>query len=181
MVETIKNNISILDVCSKYNIKLNRANFAKCPKHKDRTPSMKIYSDNNSWHCFSCNNGGDVISLVQAIYDIDFKTAVAQINNDFNLNINLYHKPSKSDLKRIMEQRDKKIRKEKQLENRILFLCDLHRKFYNTIEKLKEETHRYNWEEKTSLIAKWQIELEKIDYKIEVLREWNLENIKKTS
>jgi len=172
MVESIKNAISILDVCSKYNIILNRSNFACCFLHTDKTPSMKIYPNNNSWHCFSCNSGGDVISLVQAIYDIDFKTAINQINQDFNLNINLYSKLSKTDLKRIKEQRELKLKKEKEKTDRILFLSGLHNKFFNSIKILESEIHKYNWEEKTYLISKLQMELYKINYKIEVLEKW---------
>lgn len=172
MVETIKNSISILDVCNKYGIKLNRTNFASCPKHKDRTPSMKIYPDNNSWHCFSCNSGGDIINLVQAIYNTDFKNTVAQINQDFGLDINLYHKPSKEEIKRIKEQRELKLKKEKETLYKILHLLSIHNKIFNCIKELEKEIHKYNWEEKTKIISKWQMELEKINYKIEVLEEY---------
>jgi DNA primase len=35
----------------------------RCPFHEDNTPSLHVY-ENDSWHCFSCKRGGDVISFV---------------------------------------------------------------------------------------------------------------------
>ena len=45
-----------------------------CPFHQDKTPSMGI--KNNRFHCFSCGEKGDVITLYQKLNDCDFKTAV---------------------------------------------------------------------------------------------------------
>lgn len=33
------------------------------PGHTDRTPSFTVWSDNNSWWCFGCSRGSDVIDL----------------------------------------------------------------------------------------------------------------------
>lgn len=35
------------------------------PDHDDRSPSMQIYRDTNSVHCFSCNQGGDVVAVAR--------------------------------------------------------------------------------------------------------------------
>jgi len=55
---------------------INRAGFASCPLHSDRTPSLRYYKDNNSWFCFSCSKGGDVIDLVQAMKGCTLQEAV---------------------------------------------------------------------------------------------------------
>lgn len=55
---------------------INRSGFATFPLHSDRTPSLRYYKDNNSWFCFSCNKGGDVIDLVQAMKGCSLKEAV---------------------------------------------------------------------------------------------------------
>lgn len=55
---------------------INRSGFATCVFHEDKTPSLRYYKDNNSWFCFSCNKGGDVIDLVQAIKSCSLKEAV---------------------------------------------------------------------------------------------------------
>lgn len=35
------------------------------PEHDDRSPSMQVYRDTNSVHCFACNKGGDVIEIAR--------------------------------------------------------------------------------------------------------------------
>lgn len=43
---------------------------ARCPLpgHDDRTPSFTIYSETNSWHCYGCLRGGDVVTLAAAAW-----------------------------------------------------------------------------------------------------------------
>ena len=36
---------------------------AKCPLHDEDTPSMRWYEDTNSFYCFGCRAGGDIIKL----------------------------------------------------------------------------------------------------------------------
>lgn len=52
----------------------NRNNWAVCPFHNDKNPSL--YIKNNFYHCFSCQSTGDPIDLVMKLYNTDFKTAV---------------------------------------------------------------------------------------------------------
>lgn len=53
-----------------------RAGFAKCPFHDDKHPSAKYYKDKNRIHCFVCNQGFDVIDIVQQIYNLSLKEAI---------------------------------------------------------------------------------------------------------
>ena len=57
----------------------NRGGFILCPFHHEKTPSCKIYEENNHWHCFGCGAGGDVIDLVMQENDIDFISAVKRL------------------------------------------------------------------------------------------------------
>lgn len=47
-----------------------------CPLHSERTPSFYIYLDTNSFYCFGCQEGGDVIKFVQKYYNISFREAI---------------------------------------------------------------------------------------------------------
>ena len=47
-----------------------------CPLHGDTSPSLVVYPENQSWHCFGCQKGGDVFSWMQARNSVDFWTAV---------------------------------------------------------------------------------------------------------
>ena len=50
-----------------------------CPLHTERTGSLVIYTDNNSFYCFGCGVGGDAISFVQHLYDLKFVDAVKKL------------------------------------------------------------------------------------------------------
>ena len=47
-----------------------------CPFHGEKTPSFNIYSENGSFYCFGCGVGGDVITFVMKIENLDYMEAV---------------------------------------------------------------------------------------------------------
>ncbi|MCP4177719.1 MAG: DNA primase, partial [bacterium] len=67
-ISEIKAHLSIKTVLSHYNLSADRNGMLNCPFHADKTPSMKVYTETNSWTCFSgnCSAGsGDVIEFIQ--------------------------------------------------------------------------------------------------------------------
>jgi len=57
-------------------IKINRANFAKCIWHNEKTASLKYYPKSNSVYCFGCGHYDDSIGVVQQLMSYSFKDAV---------------------------------------------------------------------------------------------------------
>ncbi len=49
---------------------------ALCPFHSEKTPSFVIYPDNQSFFCFGCGAGGDVISFIMRAENLDYPEAV---------------------------------------------------------------------------------------------------------
>ncbi len=47
-----------------------------CPFHGEKTPSFNIYTENGSFYCFGCGAGGDVITFVMKIENLDYLEAV---------------------------------------------------------------------------------------------------------
>jgi len=42
-----------------------------CPFHRDTsTPNFTVYGDTDSWYCFACNMGGNILTLVRKFYNI---------------------------------------------------------------------------------------------------------------
>lgn len=74
-VENIKNNIPIPKYFeqviipelptyySDYTIDFENRPVVKCPIHGEDTPSLRWYSETNTFFCFGCRAGGDVINL----------------------------------------------------------------------------------------------------------------------
>ena len=61
------------------NVKLRRSagNFVGCcPFHSERTPSFTIFTQNNHFYCFGCNEQGDTIDFVQKTNNLSFRDAV---------------------------------------------------------------------------------------------------------
>ena len=50
-----------------------------CPLHTENTPSFYVYKKNNSFYCFGCKKGGDVITLIRYLNDCSFIDAVKYI------------------------------------------------------------------------------------------------------
>lgn len=69
--EEIKEAYSMRDVLERYGIRPNRSGFIRCPFHKEKTASMKIYKD--SYYCFGCGAHGDVFDFVGAMDDLSFR------------------------------------------------------------------------------------------------------------
>lgn len=51
-----------------------------CPFHEEKNPSFTIYP-NNSWYCFACKRGGDVISFYMQTRRVGFREALKDLKN----------------------------------------------------------------------------------------------------
>ncbi len=47
-----------------------------CPFHGEKTPSFTVYPDTQSYYCFGCGNGGDVVTFIKNIENLDYIDAV---------------------------------------------------------------------------------------------------------
>ncbi len=56
--------------------KAGRLQKGLCPFHNEKTPSFTVYPDNQSFYCFGCGKGGDVITFAREIENLDYMEAV---------------------------------------------------------------------------------------------------------
>ena len=47
-----------------------------CPFHNEKTPSFHVYPENQSFYCFGCGVGGDIITFAKKINNLDYVEAV---------------------------------------------------------------------------------------------------------
>ncbi|HEY4033425.1 MAG TPA: DNA primase [Ktedonobacteraceae bacterium] len=74
-IEAIKAKVDIADEISLV-VALQRAGKSlkgTCPFHNERTPSFYVFRETQTWHCFGCNEGGDIFSFVQKQQSLDFR------------------------------------------------------------------------------------------------------------
>jgi len=69
-----------------------RALWLSCPFHEDKTPSLKINPDKQTFYCFSCNSGGDSIAFIQKLHGLTFKEALNYLNIEGNHPVKIDHK-----------------------------------------------------------------------------------------
>lgn len=74
----LKLNNDIVSVMSSYvNMKKSSRNFVcLCPFHSEKTPSCHIYTESQSFYCFGCGAGGDVITFIRMIENLDYIESV---------------------------------------------------------------------------------------------------------
>ncbi len=47
-----------------------------CPFHNEKTPSFYVYPETQSYYCFGCGNGGDVVTFIKNIENLDYIESV---------------------------------------------------------------------------------------------------------
>ena len=79
--DEIKKMYSMRDILAKYGMHPNRAGFIRCPFHKEKTASMKIYPD--TYYCFGCGAHGDIFSFVSAMDGLSFREAFLELGGTY--------------------------------------------------------------------------------------------------
>lgn len=83
----IKKRVSALDVCHQYGVDVNRAGFARCLWHNEKTASLKIYPGDRGYFCFGCHAHGSSLDLVMKLFDESVGDACKRLNADFRLGL----------------------------------------------------------------------------------------------
>lgn len=139
LIEEIKNRINIKDLVSELGIKIYKNDFIYSIYKTERTPSLKIYPESNSFYCFSTGKGGDVINFYADYKRIELKEAVKELD----IRAGLDYKESQK-----IKVKSKKILKRNRIEKRITILKSEKEffdekagiyEFYAGVEKRKAE------------------------------------------
>jgi len=71
--------ISLLQVVSDLGITLYQFRKMRCPFHEEKTASLVIYPQTNTYHCFGCGKHGDVIHFYAGITQQDYTAAMHEL------------------------------------------------------------------------------------------------------
>ena len=74
IIETIKAKVDVVEEIGLVVALQSRASHVKglCPFHNERTPSFYVFAESQTWHCFGCNEGGDILPLCRSSKDLNF-------------------------------------------------------------------------------------------------------------
>jgi DNA primase len=89
-IEEIKAKIDIVDFIKQYlDLKKAGINYsARCPFHTEKTPSFMVSAERQSFRCFGCGEGGDVISFFQKIECLSFPEALKILGEKVGVQVN---------------------------------------------------------------------------------------------
>ena len=100
VIDSIRETSDILDVISQFvDLKQRGANyFGICPFHEEKTASFSVAPSKQIYHCFGCNNGGNVFSFVMEYQKISFPEAVRFVADRYNIEIKLGENDSRTEM-----------------------------------------------------------------------------------
>lgn len=77
-IEEVKYRNKIDDVIASYvNLRRAGSNYqGLCPFHSEKTPSFTVFPNTETFHCFGCGAGGDVISFVMRAENLEYPDAI---------------------------------------------------------------------------------------------------------
>ena len=161
LAQKVRERVSIGEVLALYGLQATRAGFLHCPFHSgDRSPSLKIYSEQNTWHCFGCGKGGTVLDFVMEFERCSLLQAVKRLDRAFHLGFS----DSKESYREYRQRLSERQRKEKEQQSAKIALDTkiAHRRaLWLTLKGLKVVTH-----EQAQQAAKTVGEIERLDEQI---------------
>lgn len=92
-ISEIKQRLKIDTVLSHYNLTPDRNHHLKCPFHEDQDPSLKIYQNTNTFHCFGCGASGDVIEFIERYKNLTKHEAIMKAKTLIDPNQEITHQP----------------------------------------------------------------------------------------
>ncbi|MBQ8497040.1 MAG: DNA primase [Clostridia bacterium] len=77
-IEEVKYRNKIEDVIASYvNLRRAGSNYqGLCPFHSEKTPSFTVFPNTETFHCFGCGAGGDVISFTMRAENLEYPDAI---------------------------------------------------------------------------------------------------------
>ncbi|NBO22472.1 toprim domain-containing protein [bacterium] len=105
--ETVKSQIDIVSLVSQYvEIKKSGSNYkGLCPFHNEKGASFMVNQNLQIYKCFGCGESGDVISFVQKIEGLDFKSTINFLSEKYGIKIEIEKETGWNNLTDLLKKR----------------------------------------------------------------------------
>lgn len=105
-IDEIIRSVNIVDIIQRNGVSLKRAGKIHkgcCPFHGEKTPSFVVYENTQTYKCFGCGEGGNVINFVMKKNNFSFYEAVQDLAKEAHITIE-FKNPTEEDLKLDLEK-----------------------------------------------------------------------------
>lgn len=89
--QIIKDAVTVEDVIKRYHKLGHSKKRTSCPFHNGTHDNLSY--NKKTWHCFKCEEKGDVITFVEKLFRLNFMGAVRRIADDFNIHLDIESAP----------------------------------------------------------------------------------------
>jgi DNA primase len=106
-VEAVKSAAEILPLVEDY-VRLRKAGGTYkglCPFHQEKTPSFTVSPARGTYKCFGCGEGGDAISFVEKMEQVDFVGAIESLGKRFGVELEYEESSPEADRERRRKER----------------------------------------------------------------------------
>lgn len=92
LIDEVISQNDIVEVISEYvTLKKSGRNFmGLCPFHREKSPSFSVSMDKQIFKCFGCSEGGNVISFIMKIENLDFWDSVELLAQRAHIDLSKY-------------------------------------------------------------------------------------------
>ena len=144
VIQLVVDNVPLTDGLERYlgvnlsGAKGGRTKFIKCPFHSEKKASFAFTPKENKFHCFSCQEKGDIVTLVSILQNVSQARAAYLIAADYNLSVKTNKQLKRSISQRILDK--EKAREMLQTEQRAFnLLWDFERQLNRSISRIQNE------------------------------------------
>lgn len=79
--------VNIVEYISQYTDLKNESGelWGNCPLHNEKTPSFSVNEEDQTYYCFGCNSGGNLISFIMDYHSCTFPQAIKKIKDFYKI------------------------------------------------------------------------------------------------
>lgn len=93
--------------------------WGNCPIHEEFTPSFSVNEENQTFYCFGCGKGGNIINFVMDYHKCNFPQALKTLQEFYNIKDEIEYIPP-PEIVKILRQYKPKIKHKKEFVRKIL-------------------------------------------------------------